>query len=267
MLSNLLQLAVLVLSVGCPLLVRAHEFWLEPTEYAPTLNKKIELRLKTGENFKGSINPYLSSNFLKFTSQQGKTVRNIEGFDGNDDPAAVLTFKNRGLTIITYHKKFGYLKYKNFDGFKNFLIKEGLGHFLAQHTAQNKKKTNIEEKYYRAAKLLLNVGQNGQGQDRFTGMPLELVAEQNPYTLQPGEPLAIRLLQNGKPVEGALIRAFPQSNAEEVQLKKTDQDGRAIIPMPSSGPWLLNTVQYLEPKLNDGVDWVSIWASLTFEHP
>ena len=48
-------------------------------------------------------------------------------------------------------------------------------------------------------------------------MPLELVAERNPYSLGPGKAFPVRLLQDGAPVAGFLVWVLQKSDSKSVQ--------------------------------------------------
>jgi uncharacterized GH25 family protein len=245
----------------------AHEFWLEPNTYAPKAKEDVGILLKVGQHFSGALYPYLSDRFFKFTTEQDGDAKTVEGLDGDDDPAVKLAFPDERLAILAYHSKFFDLNYEKIAKFESFLGNTGLDEILIRHRAAGKPETNIDERYYRAAKLLLNVGGKAVGEDRFTGMPLELVAERNPYSLAAGEELPVRLLYEGKPIEGILVTAFEKSNPKTAQKRRTDKDGRAMIPLPTPGAWLLNAVHMIEPAPDDGVHWISLWASMTFERP
>lgn len=245
----------------------AHEFWLEPNTYAPKVKEDVGILLKVGQNFSGSLYPYLSDRFFKFTTEQNGGAKTVEGLDGDDDPAVKLAFPDERLAILTYHSKSFDLNYEKIAKFESFLGNTGLDEILTRHRAAGKPETGIDERYYRAAKLLLNVGGKAMGEDKFTGMPLELVAERNPYGLAVGEELPVRLLYEGKPIEGILITAIEKSNPKAAQKRRTDKDGRAMIPLPASGAWLLNAVHMIEPAPDEGIHWISLWASMTFERP
>ena len=245
----------------------SHEFWLEPNTYSPKVNEDVGILLKVGQHFGGALYPYLSNRFFKFTTQQDGAAKTVEGLDGDDDPAVKLAFPDERLAILTYHSKSFDLNYETIAKFKRFLGNTGLDEILKRHRTAGKPETSIDERYYRAAKLLLNVGSKALGEDRFTGMPLELVAERNPYGLAAGEKLPVRLLYKGKPIEGILITAFKKSNPEAAQKRRTNKAGLAMIPLPASGAWLLNAVHMIEPAPDDGIHWISLWASMTFERP
>ena len=165
----------------------AHEFWIEASDYAPPPDDDIELQILIGKRFSGSPYPYLENLFFKFESRQSGTVNDVDGLDGDDFPTTRVSFYNPGLAVIAYHSKDNNLTHDSMENFEKFLTKEGLERFLPEHRAANKPTKEIEERYYRTAKVLLDIGGTGQGEDSFTGMPLELVAERNPYSLGPGK--------------------------------------------------------------------------------
>ena len=72
------------------------------------------------------------------------------------------------------------------------------------------------------------------------------------------------LLRDGTPIAGVLVTAFAKSAPKMVQRVRTDKDGRVLIELNASGPWLINAVHMTEPPAFARVDWVSIWASLVF---
>ena len=201
----------------------AHEFWLEVSDYAPPPDEDIGLQILIGQRFRGLPYPYLENSFFKFESHQSGSVNRVDGLDGDDNPTTKVSFYNPGLAVIAYHAKDSDLTYDTMDKFEDFLAKEGLERFLTEHRAANKPTKEIEERYYRTAKVLLDIGGTGKGEDSFTGMPLELVAERNPYSLDPGEAFPVRLLQGGAPVAGVLVKAFPKSDPKSVQRLWNDE--------------------------------------------
>ncbi len=77
------------------------------------------------------------------------------------------------------------------------------------------------------------------GRDEALGLPLELVAGGSPLTLRAGDVLAATLLRDGRPLAGALVRAFaPGANA--ALEAETDAHGTASIPLEREGRLLLS---------------------------
>jgi len=243
--------------------VVAHEFWLEPDIYHPMPSEKVSIRIRVGQFFKGPTFPYLKDSFNVFDQLQGGKSSPVRGVDG-DDPAATLAFVKTGLGVITLHNKPVSLTFDEWEKFNAYLEKEGLKAIPQRHLQAGKPKSGIKEFYARAAKLLLNVGGQGAGEDQYTGMPLELVAELNPYCLGPEEKLPVQLLFKGKPLGDIQITAISKLYPETREIYRTDKTGRALIALNNDGPWLLNAVHMLEPRQGMDAHWFSLWASLVF---
>ena len=242
----------------------AHEFWLEPDKYKIAPSQKVSISIRIGENFKGESWPFIRDSFYKFVyTSQGRNNK-ILGLDG-DDPAAQLTLNSEGLAIITQYAKPSDIEFNDWNKFKTYLDSEGLEHLVQEHTRLGFPKTKIKELYSRCAKLLLQVGHTPKGRDIYSGMPLELIAEKNPYQLQDKEKLPIKLLFNGRPLEGAQIIKISKKTGVRVKGPRTDESGRAWVQLPNSGPWLLNAVHIIPHKPVSDAHWFSYWASLTFD--
>ena len=256
-------IALIVLTVSGSQL-GAHEFWLEPDEFSPKLDARTGVRIRIGEHFDGALYPYLTGTFFKFTAGQGESEQAVEGLDGDDDPAIGVAFRRETLAIVAHHSQSNHVTLEPWTKFTEYLAEIGQEDIAKRHRALGKPTAKVEERYYRAAKLLLDVGGAGNGGDRFTGMPLELVADRNPYALEPGERFPVRLLRDGTPIAGVLVTAIAKSAPKMVQRVRTDKDGRVLIELNASGPWLINAVHMSEPPAFARVDWMSIWASLVF---
>lgn len=245
----------------------AHEFWLEPDNFTPKLGERVPVNIFIGQNFKGNSFPFGKDEFKKFVVIDAKGEKPVKGIDG-DEPAVTMTFRTPGLVAFSHYSTPETLV-ADWDLFARYLKLEGLDHIERLHRAQNKPMSKIKEIYWRCAKLLMQVGGAG-GQDRFTGMPLELIAEKNPYTLAPGEALPVRLLHDGKPIKDIQIAAISKAEPDKRRTVRTDAEGRALIDLPQRGPWLLNAVHMMEPgprEKGQKADWMSLWASLSFARP
>jgi uncharacterized GH25 family protein len=252
-----------VVLFGGVLPAAAHEYWLEPAEFVLQAGKSVPVHIYVGQNFKANSFPYLRDEYKKFVIAEGRNERPVKAVDG-DDPVTVKP-AGSGLAIVAAYTVPETLTFDAWDKFEVYLQFEGLEHIAAKHREQSKPMTGIVEHYIRCAKLLLEVG-GGSGEDRSLGLPLELVAERNPYRLAPGEALPVRLRHNGKPIAGVQISAFSKADPQTRHLVRTDAEGRARITLPTAGPWLLNAVHMVD-STTANVHWLSWWASLTFARP
>ncbi len=243
----------------------AHEFWLEASDYAPQTDATIAITLRNGQFFKGNSLPFISDLFTRFVIKDGKDLRKVEGVLG-DDPAARVKLSMPGMAVIAYQSKAEKLTFETWEKFTNYLSDEGLENILPRHLARGLGKTGTKETYIRCAKMLVSAGRGG-GHDSAVGLPLELIAERNPYSLPAGAALPVRLLLRGKPLAGSTVKVFDSRRPNEPRRYVTDREGRVRIAAAAGGNFLLSAVYMFEPAPDIKADWSSFWASLTFARP
>lgn len=245
--------------------VRAHEFWIEPESFRPAPGAKVPVRLFVGQYFKGNSMPWLDENFPRFYFADARGTENFRSVLG-DDPAATLAVRAPGRLWILLRSGSFDLLYDKPGEFDAFLAMEGIAHLVPR---EQRDKVPIKEIYSRCAKSLLLAGRPEQGSapDRAFGLPLELVAETDPYAGKVRD-FTVRLLYRGAALPGALVTAFnkevPGKRLAEV---RTDASGRARLMLDRNGVWLLHAVHLLPAPKKSGAQWETLWASLTFEIP
>ena len=241
----------------------AHEFWIEPQQFRASPGAKVPVRLYVGQYFKGNSLPFLSDTYERFYYADARGTENIRGVLG-DDPAATLTVRAGRIWIVvrsTYYD----LTYDKPGEFDAFLAKEGIDQLVPRG---HRHQLPVKETYSRCAKSLLVAGPaaSGSAPDRAFGLPLELVAETDPYSGRRAE-FNVRLLHRGAPLPGALVTAFHKSVPDKRIEARTDASGRARLALDREGVWLLNAVHLLPAPKKSGAQWETLWASLTFEIP
>ena len=242
----------------------AHEFWIEPQQFRASPGAKVPVRLYVGQYFKGNTLPFLSDTFERFYYADARGTENIRGVLG-DDPAATLTVRAPGRLWIVLRSTYYDLTYDKPVEFDAFLAKEGIDHLVLRG---QRHQLPVKETYSRCAKSLLVVGKppSGSAPDRAFGLPLELVAETDPYAGRPAE-FNVRLLYRGAGLPGALVTAFHKAVPDKRLEARTDASGRARLTLDRGGVWLLNAVHLLPAPKKSGAQWETLWASLTFEIP
>lgn len=249
-------------------LAASHEYWVEPERYLLEQPGKITGNLKNGQYFKSSNYSYIPSrfDFFKITGPDGEA--DVSGRNG-DSPALNAELPAPGLYSVSYQGKFDNITFRKEEKIREYAAYEGFKGVLERHAERGLAPDKFEEKYARCAKALIQVGEadvNGR-MDSLTGMKFELVAEKNPYTLEKGENLPVRLYWEGEPMPDVQIRIFRFDGELENTTTRTDPDGRAMIPLKSGGKFLLNAVHIYEGDNdpdNDIPEWYSYWASLVF---
>ena len=103
-----------------------------------------------------------------------------------------------------------------------------------------------------------------------TGQRLEMTPLRNPLAMAIGDTLPVRIVFDGKPLVGALIKAWHKHKGQLVILRaNTSAQGLVEFNLPYAGDWMISVV-HMTPAANDdgervdGVDWDSYWGSLSF---
>ena len=263
MLRRLGLLVVAALVLGCAPLF-AHDMWIEPTTFSPESGQVVSVRLRVGQDLLGDplpLDPALVNQFVVEDAAGRKPVIRRDG----GDPAGLLRVAMPGVLVIGYRSNPSPIVLPS-EKFNQYLRDEGLDAVAAMRARRNQTNSEAHEIFARCAKSLLLSGTpiDAQG-DRRLGFTLELVAEQNPYTIRAGQDLPVSLTYEGRPLPGALVVAMSRLNPAAKQTARTDQNGRVKLRLPQDGLWLIKAVHMIPAPAGTGAEWASFWASLTFE--
>jgi len=184
-----------------------------------------------------------------------------------DDPAGTVVISSPGVSVLGYRSSNSFVSLPP-QKFEDYLREEGLERIVEERARRGESQLPSRELFSRCAKAIVSSDpKGGSGFDRVLGFTLELVPEKNPYALRPGEELPVRLLFEGKALEGSLVAALPDAQPAERLAQRTDASGRVRLRLPRDGPWLVKAVHMIPAAAGSGADWQSLWASLTFEIP
>ncbi|HSG38336.1 MAG TPA: DUF4198 domain-containing protein [Thermoanaerobaculia bacterium] len=243
---------------------RAHDFWIEPSSFTPASGQRVAVRLRVGDHFPGDSFPRNAARIERFAILGGGAEADVPGVDGID-PAGYLVTGRPGLYQIVYDSRHASIELSG-EKFEKHLAEQGLERISAIRKKDGESASAAKEIYSRSVKALVAAGEGpAEGYDHPAGLPLELIPEQNPFLLAPGNELPLRLLYQGKPLAGAWVEARNPRQPEETVSGRTDGEGRVRLRLASGGPWLVKSVHMVPAPKESGADWESFWASLTFE--
>jgi uncharacterized GH25 family protein len=119
------------------------------------------------------------------------------------------------------------------------------------------------ETYTKHAKAIVRVGDTPDESWREpVGLGLELVPKADPTRLHAGDTLAVRVLEDGRPLAGLPLRAVTRGRAPA--FVTTDANGEASIPLLSGGPWLIAGTALRASPRHPG-EWESDFTTLTLD--
>jgi uncharacterized GH25 family protein len=161
------------------------------------------------------------------------------------------------------------------EEFNEYLEHDGVVDMIEARRRDGVADRDATERYSKHVKTILQVGDSKT--DTFShrfGYPIEIVPLANPGNLGAGDTLEVLVLAGGKPVAGQLVYAsyagfhFHHGSGahHEAATLRTDDRGVATIELARSGRWYVRLIHMVFSD-EEGVDYESNWATLTFEVP
>ena len=245
----------------------AHDFWIEPSSYQVPVGGRVTIRFRVGEHFRGDPLPLDPQRVVVFSRFGPKTETPVKGVRGLD-PAGVATLDEPGLHLIAYRSTSSSITLDPQE-FEAYLREEGLERIIEERSRRNEREAHGRELFARCVKSLLRAAGSKEdtGFDRVLGFPVELVPDANPYRLEAGDDLSVRVLSKGQPLVGALVTAYPHAEPSRPIRQRSDANGRVTLRLGRAGAWLIKSVHMERIEESEQADWQSWWASLTFELP
>jgi uncharacterized GH25 family protein len=267
--------AVLLGLMSCPASpVAAHDFWVQPSEYWIDPEARTSMTLQVGHGPFRQRSPIPARRITRFQAivPNGAAVDLREQLRlGSAAEDGGFQLGNPGEYILVLQTDDRAQTHLPSIRFNDYLKVEGLTPALEQRARLHRMDADGLERYSRCAKSIVQVGPPGAGQAEVSkpvGLPLEIVPEANPYAVpQPGA-LPVRILYEGRPLAGALVKLTNlDDDATPFETHLTDRDGRASFAMPNSGAWLLNVIWTKALPQTEETDFETIFSSLSFGFP
>jgi Domain of unknown function (DUF4198) len=151
--------------------------------------------------------------------------------------------------------------------FNSYLEEDGLPDILAARKKNNELGKDARERYSKHVRAVFQVGDKfSEDYKRPLNYPVEIIPQQNPYSLKVGQTLPVLCLMDGNPLVNQLVIAGWETRAGKISSigKRTDAKGIARFKLSGAGKWfvkMIHMVPVSEPNLN----YESKWATLTFE--
>lgn len=251
---------------------RAHELWIEPTDYSVAPDATLQAFLVNGQNFGGIEIAYFPQRFVRFgvvlNGQEVPVTARL-----GDSPALAMPPPGEGLAVVVFQSSGDIVTYDSYAAFARFVEHKDFGGWVhRQHRDRALPEDTFKEYYTRYSKALIAVG-DGAGADSRLGLETELVALTNPYVDDLGAGVRVQAFYQDAPRADAQIEVFDKAADGTVVITyyRTDADGIATLPVSPGHSYLVDAVVLRAPSeavtAETGAVWESLWAALTFGVP
>ena len=151
--------------------------------------------------------------------------------------------------------------------FNEYLAHDGLPDTLAERRRNRQLKRDVRERYSKHVRAIFQVGDERTEDYRTPlGYPVEIIPQQNPYSLRAGQTIEVLCTLGGQPLVNQYLQAGRERTGRLSRLTnaRTDSRGIARFKLHSAGKWFVKMI-HMTPLTNADVDYESKWATLTFE--
>jgi uncharacterized GH25 family protein len=252
--------------------VGAHDFWVQPNEYWVRPQAVMPLTLQVGHGPFRQRSPIPLNRITRFEAiaPNGTAIdlrASLHLADSTED--GDVRFLNPGAYVLVLETDDRAQSHLPAIRFNDYLKTEGLALALEQRERTHRMDAAGSENYSRHAKAIVQVGTADTGSQAAVtkplGLPLEIVPERNPYALPHPATLPIRVIYQGRPLPGALVKLTNlEHDAAPLEMHRTDLAGRATFNMPNEGSWLLNVIWTQPLSQSRETDFETIFSSLSF---
>ena len=157
--------------------------------------------------------------------------------------------------------------------FINNMKHEGLLNVLEERKKTGEESNPVKKKYSKHVKAIFQIGNELSDEYKTVlGYPIEFIPITNPYSLQVGDDLSMKLLINGNPIADVMV--YVSFNDRHGNTKdgtpldafkvRTNIDGIVKINITETGHWYFRTVHLIK-SLEKDADYISNSAAITFE--
>ena len=262
----------------------AHEFWFAPLKNPQPVGSTVALRLEVGEFFDGDAAGFSIPKAAALRHNTASTERDLRPYLSPDAPEAevLLELTEPGTHLLSFDSTPLRIALSA-DRFHAYLHDEGLDFIKAQREKAGTADQPGRERYWRNTKTLIQAGlasaksaSSDMTYAKQTGQRLEIRPLNNPLAMKAGSDLRIRIMFDGKPLSGALVKSWHKlerspTDRSEGQLltvrTRTTANGEAVLQLPYAGGWMVSVVHMVPALGEPEVDWDSYWGNLSFSLP
>ena len=261
-----------VVCVLCLLAARpsvwAHDLWLVP-DADPVAGKPLWVRANSGMDFPRSVHAPDVSKFSRRIVIRPDGREGPLDAAGQDGLSSLLRFEPAaaGVSIVAVETPVRQITLEA-DQFNEYLVADGLPQIYRLRAKEKTLNEPGREQYSKSPKALVRVGQGGAGDPcRPVGLPLEIVPLRDPFALNVGDTLRVRVLFRGQPLPDANLGwDLPDDGEAPSGTTRTDSRGEALLPIARTGLVTIRLTHMTRPKTAD-FEWESFWTTLTWRVP
>lgn len=255
--------------------VAAHDMFLVVPDHYVASDSTVTISLYNG-TFEKSENTIDRDRMVDVTVVDGKGQSTHPTDDqwSENETVTVLSFEAGapGTHVVGVSTKSRVIELSAED-FNEYLEHDGVLDVLEARRKAGLLDSPARELYAKHVKTILQVGERAtESWKHRLGYPIEIVPSTNPAQLCPGDLFPFTVLADGEPATNQLFYASHEGHLghgdggdhREAVSGRTDRSGIGRVELSTGGRWYVRLIRMVESP-DEGVDYESNWATLTFE--
>lgn len=247
-------------------LMQGNEFWIMPNKFIYDSGETVRVRFFTGDNFNG-INwdgnrSSIHSLFFYWSDVNDSCNQHLSTLPGDSLNISVI---DEGTALLAFHSKPA-TRHSNATEFEHYLAENRLLNIIEERKVAGKSEKAGRESYQRCAKTIFQVGsKTDKTYSKKTGLPIDIIPGDNPYTLTKDGDFKVKIFYKGKPLKNAPVKVWHRVN-EKISIHTLDTDDEGVVTffISALGEWMVTTIVMEPLKGNAKADWQTYQGSLTW---
>ena len=247
-------------------LMHGHEFWIQPNKYIYSAGETVNFRFFTGPDFNGSDwegnRSQIESLVFYWANMKDNCDQHLSANSGNSLNMSVI---DEGTAMLAFQSKPIYRE-MNADEFKNYQVENKLIKQQEERIQKNNANNKVKENYQHIAKTIFQVGtKTDKTFSKKTGLPMDIIPEQNPYALTKDGDFKVKIFYRDKPLQNAPVKIWHRLNDKiSIHSLETNEEGEVTFFISTLGEWMVSAMSMELLNSNEDADWKTCHATLTW---
>jgi len=254
--KNMMRVATLIIvfyfasfTYGHDLFLNAHPFYLQKPG-------TLQVAMNLAESFPGDEQPWRKDKTIRFWMMGPNYDQEFSAEQGKNP---LIEVRSNGTYIIGWNATPSYIEV-DAKAFNEYIEADGYKNVIQLRKEARKENEKGREKYTRFLKSVVQVGTT-QTDDykKPLGQKIEIVPLANPYSIQPGSKLPVRVLYDSEPLPGVRVMAtystFSEKHDVYAHTLETGPDGTVDVPIDQPGLWMIRANRMLPLEGDPKADW------------
>jgi uncharacterized GH25 family protein len=243
----------------------AEELWMKPTKFLYKVGENLVVNFRLGDNFFGLAWNFETPQIVGVELHQKNVKKDLKSKVTKDPKINLSTpLELEGTYVLTLQtsEELVETQAKAFNEYLDDYALDDANYSRKKNNETDKNGTEIVTRY---SKLIVQSGEKLDNTFRKEiGFPVEILPEENPYSLKVGSPVHFKILYNKKPLFGVRVKVWNlYNNKVSVQNIFAQQDGVIETHITNNGSWMVSFAKMI-PSKESRADWQTLRASLVF---